>query len=337
VRRLRPSAQPGALRSRPRTHRSADINAAGQILRRAKRCFRDKKEPSSVFTRKEPLPEWCACRSVLSDRTGSVGGAEGARDGDKGPSSDLLLDVLAMIQEPSSICIAGEALGGGGGPGEGAAASAPPCLWPALRVWQDQLVSADGGWRRKGTAMPSADPELRLLEGRKSGCASFLRSRPRRQMDAHDMIQAVTGRATVRADAQAGTNGSVRNTHFVLDAVAGARAERRMLLALTGESVVVSLCIQESQHEGVESVGAPGSSEGRKEGDREEGVEGGDACGAQQGRGSVGSKDRSIEQLAQAEEPMASVAGVDGEYDLRVRREEALWRLDEWMRFVFAR
>jgi hypothetical protein len=156
-------------------------------------------------------------------------------------------------------------------------------------------------------------------------------------MDAHDMIQAVTGRATVRADAQAGTNGSVRNTHFVLDAVAGARAERRMLLALTGESVVVSLCIQESQHEGVESVGAPGSSEGRKEGDREEGVEGGDACGAQQGRGSVGSKDRSIEQLAQAEEPMASVAGVDGEYDLRVRREEALWRLDEWMRFVFAR
>ena len=317
---LRLSAQPGALRSRPRTHRSTDTNAAGQILRRAKRCLRDKKAPCSVLTRKEPLPEWCTCRSVLADCTGSVKGADGARDGDKGPSSDLLRDVLAMIQEPSSICIAGEALGGGGGPGEGAAASAPPCLWPALRVWQDQLVSADGGWRRKGIAV-AADPELRLLEGRKSGCASFLRSRPRRKMDAHDRIQAVTGRATVRADAQAGTNGSVRNTHFVLSAVEGARAERRMLLALTGESVVVSLCIQEREREGVESVGAPG----------------GDACGAEQGSGSVGSKDRRFEKLAQTEEPMASMAGVDGEYDLRVRREEALWRLDEWMRFVFSR
>jgi hypothetical protein len=330
---LRLSAQPGALRSRPRTHRSADNNAVGQILRRAKRCFRDKEATSSVLTRKEPLPEWCTCRSVLADRTGSVGGVESARDDDKGPSSDLLRDVLAMIQEPSSICIAGEALGGGGGPGEGAAASAPPCLSPALRVWQDQLVSADGGWRRKGIAVPAADPEVRPIEG---GCASFLRSRPRRQMEADDRIQAVTGRATVRIDAQAGTNGSVHNTRFVLDAVAGASAERRMLLALTGESVVVSLCIQERQREGVEGVGESGSSERRKEGDRE-GVEGGDASGAEQGSGSVGSKDRRVEQLAQAEEPMASVAGVDGEYDLRVRREEALWRLDEWMRFVFAR
>ena len=247
-----------------------------------------------------------------------------------------------MIQEPSSICIAGEALGGSGGQGEGAASTGPPALWPALTVWQDQMVAWDGGWRRKA-AVPAADPDPSPPQGSKGGCAAFLRSRQRRQPDEDHQTKAGTGQASV-CDAQPAGQG----TNDVLDAVADARAERRTLLALTGESVVVSLCIHE-QHRQHAAVGAAEGGEGptrQRDADVESVADGERSAvsGSGLGSGSVWRQGRKCGPPAHADvtdrlshAPMASVAGTDGEYDLRVRREEALWRLDEWMRFVFAR
>ncbi len=249
-----------------------------------------------------------------------------------------------MIQEPSTICIAGEALGGGGGQGEGAAAPAPPALWPALTVWQDQLVSWDGGWRRKA-AVPAADPDPSPAQGSKGGCASFLRSRQRRQPDADHKTKAGTGQASVHESVCSDARLAAQDD--ALEGAAGARAEQRTLLALTGASVVVSLCIQEHQPQHA-PVGGAESREGpnRLPDMRVEGVAHGahsEACGSGPDSGAVWRQGRNgaprahAEGTLRSEAPLASVAGADGEYDLRVRREEALWRLDEWMRFVFAR
>jgi len=244
---------------------------------------------SPIVHAKPEIPEWCMTRSVFVDMTSrhnchpmqSAGGTEGSQV----PSANLVHDVLAMIQEPSCVSVAGRALGSKVNAHECHGESARSSLWGGLRIWQDELRACGVEWRRR----PATDAELvATSEGRMGGCSSFLRSRSRKpgNSDRSHGRSAHTGGARDEEGA--------RGDEFV-GATDGSGA-RRLLIVLAGKSLVVSLCVEER-------AGSSSHHQNGTDGGRSVGVEGNGDC-------------------------------ID---DKGLRREEALWRLDAWMRCVLAR
>ena len=273
----------------------------GQILRKAKRYFRETKAPAAD-TDQQQLPEWCsdercvwigvAEEEVPGPSKAERGSADISAGGARGGAPpDCLRDVLGLLREPASSS-------GGGERADKDACGAyfrrnVPCtLWGSLRVWQDDLQLRGGEWLRKAGPTNSArDPSPSGSNPR--GCSAFLRSRRRQRASRGDVMTpppVVAGKGAAAAAAR-GLGGEGRGSCV--------GAERRVLVALASDCTVVSFCLSVAG-EGVEVQSEPD-----------------EACVVS----GAGSKTGGVVWAGSTE-------------GCWISREEAMWRLGAWMQWM---
>ena len=204
---------------------------------------------------------------LLAPKADKYAASSGVHKGVKGaeePTEHVLEDVLELIRAPGPQAVTGL------GQQKTRSGCVAPCaarnnVWGALRMWEDEMSVCHGEWRSVTAAAAEAAERGEGKDAGTSvgGCGAFLRSRKGQRNSG----VSTDGKAV---DAGQGQTGEREG------------GERRKLVALVSESVVVSLCM-------AGEVGA--------------------AC---------------VEE------------GVNGECCDWIQREEALWRLDSWLNFVFA-